>query len=186
MPPKKAAKKVAKKAAKKVPAKHAGRAAKDVRRAYEHMGRVQLLVTLLEPEQGKPVQTLGKHAEQSMQAGDVKSSADLLRAAEHYAFGTIALDAAPDESLSETTLTAVREEYEHLRARAAEHGEISEAPRSVAAIAKRMSKGAAAAMKSKLYRAALELARGAEALAHVKASDERNLGAGSAAKRLER
>lgn len=169
-----------KKAAKKAPAKHAGKSGKDVRRAYEHLGRVGVLVTLLDSEQSKSVQTLARQAELSLQAGDAQSSADLLRAAEHFAFGTLALGAAPDESLAEKTLSTVQEEYEHLRLRFEEHGGAAEASRAVAAIAKRMSKSAATAIKSKLYRAALEMARGAEALAHVKASGERSLSSGTA------
>ena len=148
------------------------------------MGRVQLLVTLLDGEQSKSVQTLGKQAELSLGAGDAKSSADLLRAAEHFAFGTLALAATPDESLAETTLATVREEYEHLRMRAEEYGEGVELPRAVGAIAKRMSKSAAAAMKAKLYRAALEMARGAEALAHVRLGNDRTLGPGATRKGL--
>ena len=188
MPPKKAAhkiaKKVAKKAAKKSPAKGAGKPGKDLRRAYEHMGRVQVLVTLLDTQQGKDVHTLVKHAERSLRAGDARSSADLLRGAEHLAFGTIALDAAPDETLSEPVLTTVQEEYEHLRERAALGREGADAPRAVAAIAGRMGKSAAAAMKRKLYRAAMEMARGADALAQVKGGRDELPGKGTTPKRI--
>ena len=148
------------------------------------MGRVQVLITLLDPQQGKDVQTLAKYAERSLQGGDARSSADLLRGAEHLAFGTIAFDAAPDETLSESMLATVQEEYEHLRERAAPQSEATEVPRAVGAIAGRMGKSAAAAMKRKLYRAAMEMARGAEALAQVKGVQDELSGKGTTPKRI--
>lgn len=167
MPPGKAAKKVAKKAAKKVSAKGPAKIGKDTRRAYEHLGRVQVLVERLGPAESDSVQVLVKHAEVALRDGDSKSGADLLRAAEHLGFGTLAMQQPADETSSEMLLTAVREEFDHLREKAQEAGEAAEASRAVAAIYKRMVKGAAAAMRSRQFRAALEMARGAEALTHI-------------------
>ena len=178
MPPGKAAKKVAKKAAKKIPAKGPAKIGKDTRRAYEHLGRVQVLVERLGPEQSDAVQVLVKHAEVALRDGDSKSGADLLRAAEHLGFGTLAMQQPADETSSEMLLTAVREEFDHLREKAQEAGEAVEAPRAVAALYKRMAKGAAAAMRSRQFRAALEMARGAEALTQVAAATPKLPGKG--------
>ncbi len=169
MAERKAAKKVAKKAAKKVSAKGAGKAGKDTRRAYEHLGRVHVLVERLGPGESESMQVLVKHAEAALRDSDHKSAADLLRAAEHLGFGMLAMANSADESLSDKLLESVREEFDGLRERAVEHGEAAEASRAVSAIYKRMTKSAGVAMKAKQFRAALELARGAEALTHVTA-----------------
>ena len=173
MAPKKAAKQAPKKAAKKAPAKKAGN---DVRRAYEHLGRVGVLSGQLTEEDGRDLRVLVTHAENALGDGDDKSAADLLRAAEHLAFGTLATGAEPDESSTAALLDSVHEELGRLRERAQENGEAAEAARPVGAIYKRMVKTGAAAVKAKRYRAALELYRGAEALTHVRVSEMRLAG----------
>ena len=185
MAPKKAAKKIAKKAAKK--SSHQGdsrKESKDLRRSYEHLGRVQVLNRSLDADAASPVHLLVNHAEVALQVGDARQAADLLRAAEHLGFGALASAAEPESSLSPDLLAAVQDEYEHLREKAADHGEAQEAPKPVRAIYRHMVKGAAAAFKTKRFRAALELARGAEALTHIESDELSQLPAGGASGRL--
>lgn len=174
MAPKKAAKKVAKKAAKKVPAKGAGhdgkKAGKDTRRAYEHLGRVQSIALQLPEEQRGPLQTLLSQAEIAMRdEGKPRDAADLLRAAEHFAFGTLAMGSEPDTTLAADLQDILCEEFDHLRERAAEHSEAADAAKPVLSIYKQMTRSGKTALKEKRFRAALEFARGAEALTHVSA-----------------
>lgn len=167
MPPKKAAKKVAKKAAKKAPGKKAHGKGRDLLRAYEHLGRVMVLVDRLNEEQVQAVHLLTAHAEERLHAGKSSDGAELLRAAEHLGFGFLALTVEPDTDVTEDLLEQVEERFEHLRERAAERGEDQDAPRKVLAVSKMATREAKAAKKAGRYRAALELIRAADALAQV-------------------
>lgn len=90
MAPKKAHKKAAKKAPKKGPKHHEEHGGRDLRRAYEHLGRLHALQGLLASEVAGQVKGLTGLAESRLQADDAKSAADLLRAGEHLAFGSLA------------------------------------------------------------------------------------------------
>jgi hypothetical protein len=162
-----AAKHAAKKAAaKKSAAKKSANPGKDTLRAYEHLGRVQALASIAGVD-GETAKTLAGYAEQALRAGEAKDAAELLRAAEHHLFGTLAKAQAGDESLSPSLLQTVRDEVEHQTHKAAEHGACADAPRPILTIYKSMQKEATTALKSNRYRAALELSRGAEALTHA-------------------
>ena len=173
---KKAAKKSAKKAAKKAPAKHAGKhaakksahgiPARDMRRAYEHLGRIQALAAALSTGT-QDAQTLATHAQNAMRANQPKDAAELLRAAEHSLFGTLQDTQPGDESVTAPLLAALTEEVQHLQQRAEDHGACAEAPRALQTIYRSMFRAATAALKTKRYRAAMEFARGAEALTHA-------------------
>ena len=164
---KKSAKKAAKKSAvKKSAAKKSANPDKDTRRAYEHLGRVQALASIAGAD-CEGAKTLAGYAEQALRAGVARDAAELLRAAEHHLFGSLALTQSADDSLSAGLLQSVRDEYEHQVDKAEEHGSAADAPPAVRAIYQRMLKDADAAMKSSRFRAALELARGAEALTHA-------------------
>ena len=178
MAPKKAAKKVAKKAAKKVAGHGPGKAKQDTRRCYEHFGRVSTLLPLL-GEQTEPVVKMVTLAKEVLQTGSPKDAADLLRAAEHFAFGSLAAAAPEDLSLSAPLVEALREEYEHLLKRADEHAEAGELSGPVLTLFRTMRKEAVSAYREKKYRAASELARGAEALSHVRATVPGRLRAGN-------
>jgi hypothetical protein len=85
------AKKAAKKAAKKVAAKHADpqhHERRDLRRAYEHLGRVEILKQNGQAELNDVV-SLVALAEKELVQGHRKDAADLLRAAEHFSFAAI-------------------------------------------------------------------------------------------------
>jgi hypothetical protein len=178
-----APKKAAKKAAKKAPGNHdPHKAGRDARRTFEHLGRVQALASLATGEQAS-IQLLVSTADAAYRSHQYKESADLLRAAEHLAFAAIV---ETDRTLiAKTLLEAIQEECDHLLERAEEHGAAEYAPAAIRKLCGRMTKDAASAMRRKAYRAALELARGAEALAHVENLDEKLLGAGELAKMLK-
>src|SRR5258708_16482578 len=80
MPPKKAAKKSAKHH------DHKHDSAKDLRRAYEHLGRLEILQRTLQPTQAGDVKSLITLAKQELENGHRKDAADLLRPAEHFSF----------------------------------------------------------------------------------------------------
>jgi hypothetical protein len=163
-PAKKAAKKSAKKAAKKAAHHHPSH---DLRRAYEHLGRIETLESALNPAAANSVSTLAALAQQELASGHGKSSADLLRAAEHLSFAALAPEGA-DTRVSPDLKAAIAAEYDHLLRRAADHWS-EPAPRhpAVASLYPATLKQAQTAFKSAAYRQALELARAAEALAHI-------------------
>jgi hypothetical protein len=120
MPVKKAAKKAPKKAAKKGAKHHHDKrhAGKDLRRAYEHLGRVQALESIVPATVSTQIATLTALAQKSLHASEQKSAADLLRAAEHLAFGSLASPAKATR-LGDALEEAINAEYEHLMDKAA-------------------------------------------------------------------
>jgi hypothetical protein len=176
------AKKAAKKAAKKGPGKHdPHKATKDARRTFEHLGRVQVIADRAVTEQAS-IQVLVSTADAAYRSQHYKESAELLRAAEHLSFAAIVESDSP--GMSEVLVGAIQEEFDHLLERAEKHGAAAEAPASIRRIFERMAKQASSAMRRKAYRAALEFARGAEALSHIEAADQELLTAGVSPKRL--
>ena len=170
MAPKKAAKKVAKKAAKRAPGKHdLNKRSQDLRRCYEHFGRVTALLPLCEDRSDLLIKMviLGKRV---LQSGSPKEAADVFRASEHLAFGTLAARAPEDTSLSSSLIGILEEEYRHLLDRADEHAASGELSQPVVTLFRTLRADAARAYRSRKYRAASEFARGAEALAHVKSN----------------
>ncbi len=182
---KKAAKKVAKKAAKKVAKKAAKKGAKggahDARRAYEHLQRLRILHKRLNPEVLAQMDVLTRCAQAAFAQEEPKSAADVLRAGEHLAFGSLASQAT-DNDVSDALKLQMREEFEHLLARAAEHWEEEKAlsVREVKRVYKAMLAEAKSAWKTRAYHRALEFARGAAALAQARVSELR-LPSGNAA-----
>ena len=164
----------AKKAAKKVAAKHADpkhHEAKDLRRAYEHLGRVEILQRALEPKNTKDIHSLVGLAEHELGKGHRKDAADLLRAAEHFSFAALANTKSKSSGVSQEIIDIATEEVGHLTRKANEHWDEhdeGEHRPSVTALFYSSLESAATALNSGMYRQALELARGAEALAHVR------------------
>ncbi|MBW4038610.1 MAG: hypothetical protein HIU91_06975 [Acidobacteria bacterium] len=142
---------------------------KDLRRAYEHLGRLTALEKTLTGRTVNQIKTLTTLAQNALLADDPKSAADLLRAAEHLAFGSLAQNSRATR-LSETLEAALNLELEHLTEKAAEHWEKHDGnrPAAIAEIYTSMLAVADAAHVKGAYRRALEFARGAEALAHVR------------------
>ena len=165
MAPNKAAKKVAKKAAKKVAGKHdPHRAAKDARRTFEHLGRVQAIASLTGAEAG-PLSALISLSDQAFQVERYQQSADLLRAAEHLSFAT--LHKTAQENAAPELLRTIEEELAHLEDRLQEHSSHHPVTSVIQPHLQRFRREAKQALQRGSLRAALEFARGAEALAHV-------------------
>ena len=105
MPPKKAAKK----SAKHHDPKHDS--AKDLRRAYEHLGRVDILQRVLQPKHAHDVKSLVTLAERELENGHRKDGANLLRAAEHFSFAALAHDTEELEEISRISRTSFAGTY---------------------------------------------------------------------------
>jgi len=186
---KKAAKKSAKKAIKKAAKKgakhhHAGH---DLRRAYEHLGRLEVLQGGLPANVITEINALTQMARTRLQAGDTRSAADLLRGSEHLAFAALAT-AGKETQIGDDLQEAIDREYEHLIERAAEHWDEQdeEPPTAFASIYEKTYAAAEAAWNKGAFRRALELARGAEALSHVRGLSELQLHDGGSRGRLKR
>ena len=170
MPPQKAAKK----SAKHHDPKHDS--AKDLRRAHEHLGRVDILQRVLQPKQADDVKSLVTLAEQELENGHRKDAADLLRAAEHFSFAALAHETAEPDEVSGDLENALSEEFEHLTMKAEEHWEHEEERHKlVATLYTGALKHSRKALERGRYRQAMELIRAAETLAHVKKHDPNEL-----------
>jgi hypothetical protein len=167
MPPKKAAKK----SAKHQDDKH--HHAKDLRRAYEHLGRVEILRHVLSAS-GDDIATLVDLAQREVANGAAKNAADLLRAAEHLGFAAILNRPSGKAEVFGGLMSAIRDEFDRLQEKAQDHWEADGADPAVGKIFKDSLKKAAMAREQGAYRQALELVRGAEALAHVKTGDKKH------------
>ena len=145
---------------------------KDLRRAYEHLGRLSALGKTLTARTVAQIKTLTDLAQRSLLAEDPRSAADLLRAAEHLAFGSLAQTARATR-LSDVLESALNLELDHLTEKASEHWKKheSERPAEISDIYEFMRAIAETSRVKGAYRRALEFARGAEALAHVRASE---------------
>jgi hypothetical protein len=187
MAPKKAAKKSAKKSVKKAAKKsakhHAGH---DLRRAYEHLGRLEVLQGGLPGAVITDINALIEIARTCMQAGDTRSAANLLRASEHLAFAALAT-ASKETQIGDDLQQAIDREYEHLIERAAEHWDeqAEEPPANFAAIYEKTYAAAEAAYNKGTLRRALELARAMEALSHVHGLGDLQLSTGASRSRLK-
>ena len=164
-PPKKSPKKAAKKAAKHHP-DHPQ--TNDLRRAYEHMSRVEILQKSLKPTDAKVVTTLATLARVQLEAGNNQQAADLLRGAEHLSIAALAGKDSEKVKLSNQLVQSIAEHLNELTGRPEKHWlDHDEEPGVFTAIYKSSRKNATTALKHGAYHRALEFARAAEALAHV-------------------
>ena len=172
MPPKKAAK----------PHDEKHHEAKDLRRAYEHMGRVEILRRVLQPTPAEEVSILVTLAQQEIQNGHKKDAADLLRATEHLSFAALAGESVKLSQVARDLEHAIVAEFEHLTNKADEHWQHEdERDEAVTVIYKNVRKKAKQAMEKHAWHQALEFARAAEALTHGSSIDRKVLGAQSSA-----
>ncbi len=177
------AKKAPKKATKKAAAKHghhhdAGKddTGKDMRRAYEHLGRVRVLRSLLAKGSTKDIDDLTILAEKELKSGHMKDAADLLRAAEHLSFGALDTSEA-DKNIHPKLVDAITHEFDRKLEKAEEHWSAKDEHHgTIAGMYAKTTQLARKAFEAGAYCEALELARGAEALAHVKVHDGKQLG----------
>ncbi len=187
MVPKKAPKKAAKHAAKKAPKHHDKKhhAGKDMRRAYEHLGRVTSLQPSLSKAAMTQIDTLTELARVRLNAGDSKSAAELLRACEHLCFGSLA--GTTKETVADDLFAAITEQFEKSLEKAAEHWDEHEQEPSaeITSIYEKTYAAAEAAYDKGAYRRALELARAAESIAHVGGDETIKLDEGKKPKKLK-
>ena len=142
--------------------------AKDLRRAYEHLGRVEAIRQLAEDASPSSVHILAQLAEKYLEANLVKQGADLLRAAEHFSFAALAQNSKPEKHADPKLLEAVREEFDKLCSRAEDHwAEHKDRSPALLELFEDAFARCKTAFDERRYRQALELARGAEALAHI-------------------
>ena len=141
-------------------------AAKHLRRAYEHLGRIEALQTIT---QGDSIATLVRLAQSSIDQDDSRPAADLLRAAEHLSFATFAAQAKSSISISADLEEAIRREFRKLL----EHAEEHDLPQSstLEILLRHTIDEARTAFDNTNFRQALELARAGEALASVRERD---------------
>lgn len=162
-----------KKVAKKSAANHAPHedpALKDRRRAHEHLGRVEALHTIVEKPAAKEIETLKELARQEIETGNAKGAADLLRAAEHLAFGS--LHAPKAEEADPKLAEELTKEFQGKLEKADEHwSKEEEHLGGLEEIFLHAKDRAQKAFDAGAYRQALELARAAEALGHVKVQE---------------
>jgi hypothetical protein len=176
-----APKKAVKKAAAKMSDNHGGKKdAQDARRTFEHLGRVRSILSRVTGARGA-IQSLVSVADHNLCSQHYRESANLLRAAEHLSFADLLSD--DRQRVSPDLLRAIEDELSHLLDRAREHGEAEDAPTMIRELYGRMTSEAKAALRRGSYGAALELARGAEALTHVRDCDV--LGGGQTREKLE-
>lgn len=155
---------------KKAAAKHANRPdpLKEERRAYEHLGRVEALRAHLDKGAVKEISSLVDLAQKELEAGHPKDAADLLRAAEHLSFGALSAPKAGTEAHPKLR-DELSKEFKHKLEKAEEHWDDEDEHDSALHNAYQSARERADKFFDEgKYRQALELARGAEALAHVK------------------
>ena len=155
--------------------KHATRhdskpAGKHLRRAYEHLGRVEALQTLTQSDN---ITTLVRLAQTGIDHDVARPAADLLRAAEHLSFAAVAAQSKSSGSLSAELEEAVRREFRKLLENAEDH-ELAIGT-TLDRLLRQAVEDARAAFESGSFRQALELARAAEALASIHEHDAEDL-----------
>ena len=121
-------------------------------------------------------------ADTAYRAQQYKQSADLLRTAEHLSFASLHM--AAKEAVVAELKQVIQEEFDQLIERSGKRPSRHEIPQVLVALLNRMKSDGESAMRRGSYRCALELARGAEALAHVHGLSGDTLSAPTAQKRL--
>jgi hypothetical protein len=123
-------------------------------------------------------------AQEEINAGYGKDAADLLRGAEHLSFAALAGEDAKSQQLAKPLPDAIADKYEELNRRADEHWNYEDTrPEVLTVIYQSARKGAVKAYKSGHFYKALEFARAAEALAHVKTHGPLRLSGGTASEK---
>ena len=100
--------------------------ANDLRRAYEHMGRVAVLQQTLKSSTKEAIPELIKLAQQAIQDEHSKDAADLLRASEHLSFATLAGEVSDVLPISAELKQSITKQFDELSRRADEHWEEEE------------------------------------------------------------
>ena len=137
--------------------------AKDLRRAYEHMGRVAVLHQSSKSSVTDAVAELTKVAQQAIEDGHTKDAADLLRASEHLSFAVLADGVSGVVRVSAELKESITEHFEELTRRADENWEEEEEHSSIlTGIYQSARNSATKTFKTRAYHQAFEFARAAE------------------------
>lgn len=161
-------KKAVRKVARKPAARHHHNV-HDLRRAFEHLGRVEALrATGLSAMSLGAVDVIVMLAAQAWQSGHAQEAADLLRAAEHIGFGGKLYESAVYADLPPALHEAVEAYYREMLHRADHYWPEASHPEEFVAVYKFALEMAGRAMERTSYQAALEYIRAAEVLTHVR------------------
>jgi len=166
MPAKRATNKPARKGAKEL----VHHPVNDLRRAYEHLGRIEIVEGALAGSPFVDVTELTALAHQQLAIGYTRNAVDLLRAAEHICFAALAPNRSSEPLIGSDLRRALAIEFEGLMRRAEEQWEDEDAPttrRVIEDLFARALDQARSTFDRGSYRPALEFARAAEALSHV-------------------
>jgi hypothetical protein len=144
----------------------------DVRRAYEHFGRIEILEGGLAGSSFVDVSTLANLAQQQLDSGHPENAANLLRAAEHLSFAALAPKNSSDLSnrIPPELKAAVANELERLTHTAEDRWADTEQAANRVVIKNIFTEAldrARQAFTRGAYRPALQLARAAEALSQI-------------------
>jgi pterin-4a-carbinolamine dehydratase len=133
------------------------------------MGRVAVLRQTSKSSATDAVAELTRLAQGAITDGHSKDAADLLRASEHLSFGVLAGEVSGVVRVSAELKESITEQVDELMRRADEHWEEEEEHSSLLTDIYESSRASAGrAFRARAYHQALEFARAAEALAHVK------------------
>jgi hypothetical protein len=165
MPAKRAADKAVKRTASKLVHE-----ATDLRIAYEHLGRIEILEGALAGSPFVDVSALASLGQQQLGSARARNAADLLRAAEHLCFASLAPAHVTDSLMNGDLKQAITSEFEAVMRRAEEHWVEVDEPatrRVIEDLFARALDQARRAFTRGAFRPALEFARAAEALSVI-------------------
>ena len=142
----------------------------DLRSAYEHLGRVEIIEGALAGSPFVDVAALANLAQQQLGSGHARNAAHLLRSAEHLCFASLAPAQVTDALVGADLKSSISAEFEALMQRAEQRwtDDAEEISREV--IARLFADIVAQARRAfarGAFRPALELARAAESLSDV-------------------
>ena len=144
--------------------------ADDLRLAYEHLGRIEILEGALAGSPFVDVTALANLAQQQLGAGRQRNASDLLQAAEHLCFAALAPAHVTDSLVNPELKQAIKLEFERLMRDAElewrKEEEVTER-RVIEDLFSRALDHARRAFTRGAFRPALEFARAAEALSHI-------------------
>jgi hypothetical protein len=166
MPAKRAANKAAKAAADKLV-----HPAEELRRAYEDLGRIEILEGALAGSPFVDVTALANLAQQQLADRRPHNAADLLRAAEHLCFAALAPMQVTDSLMNAELKKAITIEFEGLMRQAEEQWQEQEEATNRRVIEDLFTHAldqARRAFNRGAFRPSLEFARAAEALSHIR------------------
>lgn len=165
MPEKRAAKRAASRAGRRLLPAQVG----ELQRAYEHLGRIEILEGALTGSAFVDVSALNSLAQQQLMDGFAHNAAGLLHAAEHICFAALAPNRATVTLVSSELKGTLATEFEDLMRRAEERWNEGDPARHTAIqeIFGQVMAQARSAFDRADYRPALELARAAQALSNL-------------------